>query len=520
MGFYIRKSVSVGPLRFNLSESGIGVSAGVRGLRFGTGPWGNYVHMGRGGLYYRQTLPSVEQVPRTSITETISAKNFHVTHGPMESIASTSTAGMADSSSMALLSELEEKRRRILWWPIAALFTLVTLVVLFLAEVTIWILAPMGTFLAVGVWFVYMKDLLAKSVVIMYDLDNSACSAFEALHDSATHIGQSGGTWHLDARAQVYDRKYHAGASELVQRKRINIGVSFPPRVRTNVDVVRFSLGGSSVYLFPERLIVYGSDGIGAIAYDQLRIDCQSQRFIEEGSVPTDATIVDRTWRYVNKKGGPDRRFNNNRELPVCLYEEIRLTSASGLNEIIQVSRIGFGKEFRDRMNAMAETIHLTQTAEADRQRFENDHKRQDLHNGSSPLAASAAATDNSRSRVASPTLETICEGLLQILCCVMVSDGRASRSERLCISELMQKLKSPWSAAEIDKRIDEFIAAVMSEGYQHVLAAALLHVDLFKHLGRTSTLIQCIEAVARADGAPEMRESQLCERIRQMVCE
>jgi len=58
MGFYLRKSVKVGPLRFNFSKSGIGVSAGVRGLRIGTGPRGNYVHMGRHGLYYRQTLPS------------------------------------------------------------------------------------------------------------------------------------------------------------------------------------------------------------------------------------------------------------------------------------------------------------------------------------------------------------------------------------------------------------------------------------------------------------------------------
>jgi hypothetical protein len=62
MGFYLRKSVSVGPLRFNLSKSGVGVSAGIRGLRFGTGPRGNYVHMGRHGIYYRATLPSARAV--------------------------------------------------------------------------------------------------------------------------------------------------------------------------------------------------------------------------------------------------------------------------------------------------------------------------------------------------------------------------------------------------------------------------------------------------------------------------
>jgi hypothetical protein len=38
VGFYVRKSVKAGPFRFNLSKSGIGVSAGVPGFRVGTGP--------------------------------------------------------------------------------------------------------------------------------------------------------------------------------------------------------------------------------------------------------------------------------------------------------------------------------------------------------------------------------------------------------------------------------------------------------------------------------------------------
>jgi hypothetical protein len=57
MGFYIRKALRVGPLRFNLSKSGIGVSAGIRGLRLGTGPRGNYVHMGRRWAEKLQTTP-------------------------------------------------------------------------------------------------------------------------------------------------------------------------------------------------------------------------------------------------------------------------------------------------------------------------------------------------------------------------------------------------------------------------------------------------------------------------------
>lgn len=53
MGWYLRKAFSTGPVRLNLSKSGLGVSFGVKGARLGVGPRGAYTHLGRGGLYYR-----------------------------------------------------------------------------------------------------------------------------------------------------------------------------------------------------------------------------------------------------------------------------------------------------------------------------------------------------------------------------------------------------------------------------------------------------------------------------------
>ncbi|MFA5566204.1 MAG: DUF4236 domain-containing protein [Acidimicrobiia bacterium] len=56
MGFYFRKSKKLGPLRINLSKSGVGVSTGVKGFRVSTGPRGTQVHAGRDGVYYRKKL--------------------------------------------------------------------------------------------------------------------------------------------------------------------------------------------------------------------------------------------------------------------------------------------------------------------------------------------------------------------------------------------------------------------------------------------------------------------------------
>ena len=62
MGFYLRKSFRMGPVRLNLSKSGLGFSAGVRGARLGVSSRGrSYVHAGRGGLYYRKMLGTSSQ---------------------------------------------------------------------------------------------------------------------------------------------------------------------------------------------------------------------------------------------------------------------------------------------------------------------------------------------------------------------------------------------------------------------------------------------------------------------------
>jgi hypothetical protein len=60
MGFFIRKAIKLGPIRLNLSKSGVGVSGGVKGARLSVGPKGTMVHAGRKGLYYRKQLAKSE----------------------------------------------------------------------------------------------------------------------------------------------------------------------------------------------------------------------------------------------------------------------------------------------------------------------------------------------------------------------------------------------------------------------------------------------------------------------------
>src|SRR4030095_9763883 len=57
MGWFLRKSFRVGPLRFNLSERGIGTSVGVKGARLGVDATAKpYAAGGRHGVYFRESL--------------------------------------------------------------------------------------------------------------------------------------------------------------------------------------------------------------------------------------------------------------------------------------------------------------------------------------------------------------------------------------------------------------------------------------------------------------------------------
>jgi len=339
MPFYLRKAISVGPFRFNLSKSGVGVSAGFKGFRLGNGPRGNYVHMGRSGLYYRATLPSSSHVsiPSSNTNQpetTPDVVNFH-------EIESVEASQIVDSTSADLVAEMNAKRKSVRLWP-----WMLGIVLLLSSQVP----SPWGMFilplgLALVIW-IYFRDKLRKTTVLMYDLDEAAEANLRALHDAFEKIVQCSKVWHVSGQGDITDRKRNAGASAAISRNSIRPKNGKVPFIVTNVPVPTFSVGKQTLCFFPDKLIVLESNGVGAISYSSLSINVDETRFVESGSVPHDAQIVGQTWKYLNKSGAPDKRFKDNRQFPIALYEDLEFRCESGLNERVQISKTGIGKDF------------------------------------------------------------------------------------------------------------------------------------------------------------------------------
>lgn len=351
MGFYLRKGFNFGPVRLNLSRSGLGASFGVKGARIGVGPKGSYIHMGRGGLYYRQNLslgPRSQYDPRAVPTPQPIAPTED-----LQQIASKAAVTMADSSATELLQELNRVKKRTALFPIVSISGVLLICWLGTIGTTGWIIAL--AFVVASALAVYTRnlDVLNGTALLNYSLEGDAAQVFEKLQAPFRQLAACHFVWHIDAAVSA-DAKRNAGATRNLQRTEVRPIFSRPPRVQCNIEVPTLKAGRTTLYFFPDRLLVYDSAGVGAVAYPELKIDVQESHFVEHGRLPHDSRQVGTTWQYVNKKGGPDRRFNNNRQIPVMQYGVIAFSSNSGLQALFMCSRDEAASLFRD-LSAVAQ---------------------------------------------------------------------------------------------------------------------------------------------------------------------
>jgi hypothetical protein len=192
----------------------------------------------------------------------------------------------------------------------------------------------------------WLKNLDKKrfEMELNYDMDEQLQQVYQQFGNHFATFSKSSRIWQYLNASQTNDYKRNGGAGKLIKRTRVrNISANQPPlpHFQSNVSIPCLKLSNLEFYFLPERVLVKRGGTFAAVFYKNLHINGQVSRFIENEGVPGDAQVVDHTWLYVNRSGGPDRRFNNNRQLPVCAYSEYTLTSDTGIYEVITTSKQG-----------------------------------------------------------------------------------------------------------------------------------------------------------------------------------
>jgi Protein of unknown function (DUF4236) len=328
MGVYLRKGiVRSGPFHVYLNKSGIGVSTGIPGLRVGHGPRGSYVRMGKGGVYYRKTLGSKgrkESHGGSAVAKPEPALVPGAREVELHDVTGSTVLELADASPSELTGQINGAAHA------ASLMPLVILCYILILTIPL------------GIWL-RAKDAERRSVIVFYDINDEHLLNFEALVDAFSVLEQCAGKWSVTAEGGVQNLqqwKTSAGASTLVTRTTCTFDTEGPKILKTNITVPSFHHAKQTLYLLPDRVLVQEGKRFADLAYDQCRISASATRFIESSGRPArDAQQVGTTWKYVNKGGGPDKRYKDNRQLPIMQYAELEVSSSTGLHLLWQVSR-------------------------------------------------------------------------------------------------------------------------------------------------------------------------------------
>jgi DNA polymerase III epsilon subunit-like protein len=254
----------------------------------------------------------------------------------MEDVTGSTAIELAPTGSGDLVEQLNAATARTAWgwWAIAAVFVLGLPLMPY--GLILWaVLAPLC------IWLV-LNDQARKTVVLFYDVRDEHYSWFDSLATSWGWFTGSQRTWRVlqeGAVTTTHQFKTNSGASHVIKRVAVAATTAGPKQLSTNIAVPSLTAGSAALYFLPDRILVREGKHFSDVSYSQLGVRSGQTQFIESNSLPGDATQVGQTWQYVNVKGGPDRRYKNNRILPIMLYGTADFTSTQGLQWQLQVSR-------------------------------------------------------------------------------------------------------------------------------------------------------------------------------------
>lgn len=194
-------------------------------------------------------------------------------------------------------------------------------------SLSVWVIVAISC-----IFILYMYFYLNKpKIVVTYSIDDRLYQRYEECCKHFELVARSDKVWRISGHKKNMDLKYSAGASASVGRSSVGAGYSSPFFLEVkNLNIPKLD----KFYFLPDRILVrsifsgeYKEYPYTKFYSDDLDLEFQpTTKFVEKDAMPKDATVIGKTWAYVNKSGGPDKRFKNNKKIPICRYRRISFT--------------------------------------------------------------------------------------------------------------------------------------------------------------------------------------------------
>ena len=187
-----------------------------------------------------------------------------------------------------------------------------------------------------------------------FGLHEAAQAAFREVVAAFKEIAACARLWDVTSSRHQDRRATRSSVSTVVERAPVAFSVSDADDViQTSESILRLgNANGPDVLVYPAFILLRSARDLAFVDLREVDVQFAGIRFNEDEAVPQDSQVVGHNWLKANKDGSPDRRFANNRQIPVALYGELSLTSPEGVNESYLLSDHAKAERFADALRA------------------------------------------------------------------------------------------------------------------------------------------------------------------------
>lgn len=321
MGFRYRKSINLGGgFRVNISKSGIGYSWGIKGARItktANGKIRGTVSIPGTGISYVEEIGGRKKNVNPTKRKSQISNNVPVNTPIGKSIEIINMNEFQPIEYEALLNRIKKVSN-----------------INLISTILIWtfLLSAMPVFMLTGIAGIGLKIYVHHKLGIPmeYEFDEESQKAYDNMCATWMSLNENKKFWQIISESTINQRT-SGGANRGITRipaKAIN---NVPHFIKPNVSPFGLQLRGKQLFFLPDKLLVISGRKVGALSYEDVKIDFGTISFVEHLAVPKDSKVTGKTWLKVNKNGTPDKRFKANRQIPVCEYGRVVIRSGDAL---------------------------------------------------------------------------------------------------------------------------------------------------------------------------------------------
>lgn len=175
----------------------------------------------------------------------------------------------------------------------------------------------------------------STTIKVTFEASETAKSAYASLVRAFDTLRGCKKCWDVTSERSTNRVAERTAANSVVFRQAVDLGFSSTDIVQFDGKAMRFeNVNGDDILIYPGVAVIPRADGAFALVdIRDIEAKFSVTRFQESEIVPSDTQVVSTTWEKSNRDGTRDKRFADNKEIPVCRYGTIQFSSGSGLRE-------------------------------------------------------------------------------------------------------------------------------------------------------------------------------------------